>query len=439
MPLTKTFSAIEVEQILCVCVLAFFAMQGAIPGIAPNEANEMTHMAATNLMKVAGIGSQLLINATIAMLVLGYIERLRHFAFALQWTAAIAALSICSTVWSQDATTTARRSIPFALAAAFGLYFASRFQIREQLSILTSTMVLLALASAALAFFAPSIGLEASQGHHGDWQGVFTQKNACGRAMVFAGISLLSAGRMNPARYAALLLFTVVLVMSGSRGAWLIGAILIFCFGLLCLLDRFDPGSRVLLLYGLAFAMIAGLAAAWFCLPMVMGLLHRDVTLTGRTAIWHQVWIAIRKRPLLGYGFSAFWQGMRGESSNVTIALRFVVFHAHNGLLEMWLELGATGLLLFVLSYLRAWRKLWVILRSGGIRRTFWMILFLLFIALYNFDENTLLTFNGIFWVLYVAAVANIEIFSLEHRQLSSLNNRAVSIDPFHRPSMVRI
>ena len=419
---------------MCLCP-GLLRYAGSHSGIAPNEANEMTHMAATNLMKVAGIGSQLLINATIAMLVLGYIERLRHFAFALQWTAAIAALSICSTVWSQDATTTARRSIPFGSAAAFGLYFASRFQIRKQLSILTSTMVLLALASAALAFFAPSIGLEASQGHHGDWQGVFTQKNACGRAMVFAGISLLSAGRINPARYAALLLFTVVLVMSSSRGAWLIGAILLFCFALLCLLDRFDPGSRVLLLYGLAFAMIAGLAAAWFCLPMVTGLLHRDVTLTGRTAIWHQVWIAIRKRPLLGYGFSAFWQGMRGESSNVTIALRFVVFHAHNGLLEMWLELGATGLLLFVLSYLRAWRKLWVILRSGGIRRTFWMILFLLFIALYNFDENTLLTFNGIFWVLYVAAVANIEIFSLEHRQLSSLNNRAVSISTCSLPA----
>jgi O-antigen ligase len=410
------FFHVGIEELLCIFVLAFFAMQGAIPGIAPNEATEMTHTAATTLMKVVGIGSQILINAVICILAVQHLQRLRRFVFALQWTAAIAVFAVCSTLWSQDPMTTARRSIPFALAMIFGLYLVSRFRISEQISILTATMTVAALATVALALFAPSIGLEASSGHHGDWQGIFTQKNACGRAMVFASAALLSSGRVSIARITTLLLFLLVLIMSGSRGAWLIEAVVLLCCGLLHVLARYAPYSRAVLLYSSMFVVIAVSVAVWIYFPPVAGFLGRDATLTGRTAIWHQVWIAIEKRPLLGYGFAAFWQGMKGESYNIIVALRFVVFHAHNGFFELWLELGAAGLLLFALSYLRAWRKLWQVMRAGETAGTSWMAIFLLLILLYNLDENTLLTFNGLFWVLYVITVADIEILAREHR-----------------------
>ena len=96
--------------------------------------------------------------------------------------------------------------------------------------------------------------------------------------------------------------------------------------------------------------------------------------------------------------------------------MRFIVFHAHNGFLEIWLELGILGLALFTLSYLRAWRKLWPLLRSGDIRRGTWMVFILVLIALYDLDENTLLIYNGLFWVLYVATLANIELLAVEDR-----------------------
>lgn len=409
-------TGIRIEELFCVIILAFFAMQGAIPGIAPNEANEMTHATATRLMIVAGIGSQLIINAIICTLALRNLQRLRRFTFALQWTAPIAVFAFCSTLWSQDAITTARRAIPFILATIFALYFASRFSIREQLTILTGTLTIAAIASALLALFAPSIGLDASTGHAGNWQGVFTQKNACGRAMVFATAALLSRGRFNPGRITALFLFLFVLIMSGSRGAWLIEGILLSCCALIYLLHRCAPASRGFLLYVAIFLVTITALAAWFYFPSMPAIFGRDATLTGRTDIWQQVRFSIKKHPLLGYGFAAFWQGMKGESYNVSIALKFVVFHAHNGFLEIWLELGAIGLLLFALSYLRACRKLWRIISTGDISGAAWMTLMLLLIALYNLDENTLLTFNGLFWVLYVIAVADIEILAREHR-----------------------
>jgi exopolysaccharide production protein ExoQ len=78
--------------------------------------------------------------------------------------------------------------------------------------------------------------------------------------------------------------------------------------------------------------------------------------------------------------------------------------------------LGLPGLVLFTLSYLRAWRKLWPLLRPGDIRRGSWMALVLLLIFVYNLDENTLLTFNGLSWVLYVSVLANIELIAAENR-----------------------
>jgi O-antigen ligase len=424
MPLTKIPSVsgvlwprrIGVEDIACVCLLAYFAMQGAIPGIAPNQANEMTHTAATRLMKTAGIGSQILMNSAICFLILFHARRLLRFAFALQWTALVAIFAICSTLWSQNPMTTARRSVPFALATLFGLYMASRFQVRQQLRILTGTMVILAAASIVFVLFFPSIGLEASTGHAGNWQGVFTQKNACGRAMVFATAALLSLRGSEFIRLLCFLLFACVLAMSGSRGAWMIEGMLLGCYGLLRLAEHLKPKGRTLLLFSFMLAVVMATVGAWFYFPEIAGLLNRDATLTGRTEIWRQVWAAVMKHPLLGYGFAAFWQGMKGESYNVILALRFVVFHAHNGLLEIWLELGAAGLGLIAMSYLRAWRKLWPVLLSSKNREAYWMIFMLLLIALYDMDESTLLSFNGLFWILYVAAVADIEIMSVERR-----------------------
>jgi len=426
---------IGLEEVLCVGLLGFFAMQGSIPGIAPNQANEMTNTAATGLMKAVGIGSQVLVNGAICALTLFHIRRLRRFLFALQWTALVAVFAICSTLWSQDAATTIRRAVPFVLATLFGLYFGSRFRIRQQLSVFTGMMVVMAVATVILAVFMPSIGLEASRGHFGNWQGVFTQKNACGRAMVFSTAALLSGWRMSVARLTCFLLFLLVLIMSGSRGAWVIEGLLFACYGMLRICERFDSASRTLLLLGSMIAAAMTATAAWIYFPLIADILGRDPTLSGRTAIWQQVWAAILKHPLLGYGFSAFWQGMKGESYNVIVALRFVIFHAHNGFLEIWLELGAVGLALFSLSFLRAWRRLYSILRSGMIGRAFWMVFVLFLLMAYDLDENTLLTFNGLYWVLYVSVIVNIEIMAFEQactRKRPAFHSNEVDFVPAH-------
>ncbi len=414
-------SSLSLEDLICVLILMFFGVAGAIPGIAPNQASEMTGTPASGLMFVAGIGSQMLVNAAIVFLALRQAPRLYRGLSTLHFAGVLAGFAVLSAAWSQDPVLSIRRSLPFGLAALFGMYLAMRHTLRRQLALFEIAFLLLAAGSAVLALGFPSLGLDASTGHAGNWQGVFTQKNACGRAMVFATAVVFAQGRLNLRRLASLGVFLVVLGLSGSRGAWVIEALLLavaVCHALLTRLVRTSRTSVVSLILGAALT-LSVLGKLYF--PVLAKLVGRDPTLTGRTAIWAQVWVAILKRPWLGYGFSAFWRGTKGASFEVIVALKFVLFHAHNGYLEIWLELGAAGLLLFALSYFRAWQRLWPTLleerRSGECGLSAWPVYVLVLIAAYDFDENTLLSFNGLFWVLYVHALVTIELSRSARRE----------------------
>ena len=77
----------------------------------------------------------------------------------------------------------------------------------------------------------------------------------------------------------------------------------------------------------------------------------------GRTDIWVLVMRSIAKRPLLGYGYYAFWQGLKGESGNIIVAAHWVFGYAHNGVLEIWLQLGLVGTALSFVTLFQAIEK----------------------------------------------------------------------------------
>jgi exopolysaccharide production protein ExoQ len=79
---------------------------------------------------------------------------------------------------------------------------------------------------------------------------------------------------------------------------------------------------------------------------MVIASAGRDTTLTGRTEVWAAV-IAMAQHPLVGAGFQSFWLGDRLQA----MWAKFPVFRpnqAHNGYIEIYLNLGWIGLLILV-------------------------------------------------------------------------------------------
>ena len=80
----------------------------------------------------------------------------------------------------------------------------------------------------------------------------------------------------------------------------------------------------------------------------------RDPTLTGRTELWGEV-LSIAGNPLIGTGFESFWQGSRLEK--LWSIHWWHPNQAHNGYLELFLNLGWIGLTLLTVIILTGYRR----------------------------------------------------------------------------------
>jgi O-antigen ligase len=73
----------------------------------------------------------------------------------------------------------------------------------------------------------------------------------------------------------------------------------------------------------------------------------RDITLTGRTGIWTDVYAAANSNPLLGVGFGGFWIG-RIANIPWNAHMTWVLGQAHSGYVDNYLQLGLIGTLLLI-------------------------------------------------------------------------------------------
>jgi O-antigen ligase len=86
------------------------------------------------------------------------------------------------------------------------------------------------------------------------------------------------------------------------------------------------------------------------------GSLGRSATLTGRTEIWKQV-LGMRRNALVGTGFESFWppKGMFYERTTGNIL--YGINEAHNGYLEVFLNLGWVGVFLLAVVIVTGYRN----------------------------------------------------------------------------------
>ena len=82
-------------------------------------------------------------------------------------------------------------------------------------------------------------------------------------------------------------------------------------------------------------------------------LIGKDPTLTGRTEIWAYIIKDIWMKPLLGWGYHVFWLETNPAALEISEAVHWVVSTAHNGLLELLLDVGVFGAALFAFILIR--------------------------------------------------------------------------------------
>jgi O-antigen ligase len=101
-------------------------------------------------------------------------------------------------------------------------------------------------------------------------------------------------------------------------------------------------------------ALFSGLGAG------MVASLGRDPTLTGRTNIWKVV-LSVSGNPLLGAGYESFWLGDR--LNKIWAQTMPGLQEAHNGYLEVYLNLGWVGVSLLAVLMLKGYRNVVATLR----------------------------------------------------------------------------
>jgi exopolysaccharide production protein ExoQ len=164
------------------------------------------------------------------------------------------------------------------------------------------------------------------------------------------------------------------------------------------------------------FVCIAIAGGVWLAenADAVLASFGSDSSLTGRDRIWDAVMTMIGERPWLGYGFAAFWRGVEGPSAEVWAAVGTTPPHAHNGLLDVWLQLGFVGVaaaVLFVAT--TCWRSARLARREWSFQHVLPLLL-VAFIVFFNFSETTFASGNSLYWLLlvYVAVACGRELRS---------------------------
>lgn len=318
------------------------------------------------------------------------------------WT--LVGLAFVSTIWSDVPWVTLRCSMALLGTTVFGIYLASRYSWQEILKLLVLTLGLIAILSLGFALLWPQYGIQ--HDHFGiAWRGVYIHKNLLGNFMVLAALaSFLFASSYRKGRLLGSLIFVlsvVLLLLSKSKTALIILIILLFLFLIIQILRgrymRSVP-ARILLIFSVGSLAVCSV----YNLDIIFNILGRDTTLTGRTFLWQTAWGMLHKHPWLGYGYNAFWFGKDGPSNLIWQSLGWRPDNAHNGYLDLWLQLGFLGMVFFAISFItNLFRAINLVRRENGWAEMF-PLLFLTFMMIHNITESTILFRNQIFWILYV-------------------------------------
>jgi exopolysaccharide production protein ExoQ len=321
---------------------------------------------------------------------------------------ALPILALMSTIWSQEPTRTAAFAILALINTLFAVYLSRRFPPVQQMEIFLLAGTVLAVASLLVVAFLPQAGIDHKNAAIG-WQGVFPHKNICAMVMVSFLLPALSArftgsfGQIRRVFY--LLLLTALIAGTTSRTGWIAGVLCIFCVYLLNLLRRFRQIERGLVFLSLPVA-IGGLI--WIVIlnaSDLLALLGKNSTLTGRTVIWAAALMSIVKRPLLGFGYSAFWIGFKGEAVNLALATGYAgLGNAENGVLQLWLEVGLVGVALLFLMLMRTCKNAATCFRVDSPGYVIWYMSLLFLALLALVDGDKFMVPHAIEWTMYIVA-----------------------------------
>jgi O-antigen ligase len=166
--------------------------------------------------------------------------------------------------------------------------------------------------------------------------------------------------------------------------------------------DRRGQTARVVLAVSGVFAAMVG---AYLSIGLVLDALGKDRTYSSRTAIWQSVAIAIRKHPLIGYGWSGVFASPDVEPTySINRRIGFRAAHAHSGPMMLLLQLGIVGLLWMLFMLFQMLRESYRQFRAGN-RHGGFLIASILGTLIVASSAEPMMSSTALMWLLIVYAI----------------------------------
>jgi exopolysaccharide production protein ExoQ len=243
--------------------------------------------------------------------------------------------------------------------------------------------------------YIPEYGRFYSRGGETTWTGVATDKNALGMLCMIFGLAAvfrflqIYRGEESTRRTGPLFAQGTIIMMAIYLLLTAHSATALSCFFLggvpMALTYLYGWARKPAFVHLMVFGLL-GVAFSALFLNVGTGMvedLGRNSTLTGRTAIWSGA-LGIAQNPLLGTGFESFWVGPRPIKLESVIHMR--LNEAHNGYIEVFLNLGWLGVTLLTVLLVTAYRRIVFAVRSRAPVASLRLAFFITVIA-YNFTE----------------------------------------------------
>jgi len=231
----------------------------------------------------------------------------------------------------------------------------------------------------------------------------------------------------------SILLAIVTIVLSGSAGI-VFATVAVGLAGLVSLLAEGKDRDTRHRYYRIAWAIsgTAGFVVLIFR-RVVFEFLGKSPDMTHRTDIWKSVFNLVSERPLEGWGFTGVWVPGVEPFSGLIVINGIEYFQAHNSYLEMALQLGAVGLVLFLILLTRTFIKTWRLGVHHSHVLYLWPLLLLVTQLIRGITESRLLVQSAMFMVIIFA------IKSYDPEEMLEKNSKKPKLEAMRKRPMTKM